>query len=239
VIHLDDSLAVIMANRPAGMIALHGPEAVPLALALTARMAMRGPVWVVDGGNRFDALWVADFLARRGAAPEPVLSRIRVSRAFTCHQMAERVLSLPAEGETEPLVMLYWLDTFYDENVPLAEARRLLNGMWPVLLRRSRAAPVVLVVRPPRSERVAERARFYSVCLQLSGQRVEASGGAAFPSPFTPWEGSGRTLGPPRDSGEGGDGGVEGASQTYRQEEIPWDAHWLPSPNNSNNPKGG
>jgi hypothetical protein len=172
---MNDSLAITIADRAAGVVVLHGAEAVPLGLALTARIGVRGPVWVVDGGNRFDALWVADYLARLGLAPEPVLARIRVSRAFTCHQMAERVLSLPAEGAAEPLVMLEWLDTFYDENVPLAEARRLLNGMWPALRRRSRACPVVLVVRPPRSERVAERERFYDACLRLADRRVETS----------------------------------------------------------------
>jgi hypothetical protein len=190
---MDDSLAIMMAQRPAGIVAVHGPDAVPMALALAARAGAHGPLWVIDGGNRFDALWVADYLARMGIAPEPALARIRVSRAFTCHQMAERVLSLPAEGQADPLLMLDWLDTFYDENVPLAEARRLLNRIWPVLRRRSCTAPVVLVVRRPRSERVAERGRFYHVCLELAGQCVEA--GLIIPHPPHPpllaWEGEG------------------------------------------------
>ncbi len=167
---------------PAGLAALYGPDAVPLALALTAQIALQRPVWVVDGGNRFDALWVAEYIASGGKPPEAILARIHVSRAFTCHQMAERILSLPdpgpdpgseaGAGEATPLVVLHLLDTFYDENVPLAEARRLLGALWPVLRRRSRSAPVAITLHPPRSERVADRAHFYSEILRRADRRV-------------------------------------------------------------------
>jgi len=157
-------------QAPAGLAALYGPDSVPLALALTAQIALRRPVWVIDGGNRFDALWLAEYAASGGHAPEPVLARINISRAFTCHQMAERILSLPAEAA--PLVILHLLDTFYDENVPITEARRLLNALWPVLRRRSRSVPVALTLRPPHSERVADREGFYSGILRRADRRV-------------------------------------------------------------------
>ena len=155
---------------PAGLAALYGPEAVPLALALTAQIALQRPVWVIDGGNRFDALWLAEYVARGGNAPEPVLARIRISRAFTCHQMAERILSLPPQAA--PLVILHLLDTFYDENVPITEARRLLNALWLPIRRRSRSVPVAITLRPPRSERVADRESFYSGILRRADRRV-------------------------------------------------------------------
>jgi hypothetical protein len=184
-------------QAPAGLAALYGPDAVPLALALTAQIALRRPVWVIDGGNRFDALWLAEYAARAGEAPEPVLSRINVSRAFTCHQMAERILSLPAEAA--PLVILHLLDTFYDENVPITEARRLLNALWPMLRRRSRSVPVALTVHPPRSERVADRECFYDGILRRADRRVgpEQDGRAADPPLrlFPLAEQDGRTAG--------------------------------------------
>jgi hypothetical protein len=187
-------------QAPAGLAALYGPDSVPLALALTAQIALRRPVWVIDGGNRFDALWLAEYIARAGQAPEPVLDRINVSRAFTCHQMAERILSLPAEAA--PLVILHLLDTFYDENVPITEARRLLNALWPVLRRRSRNVPVALTVHPPRSERVADRECFYDGILRRADRRVgpEQEGPAdAPPTPALPgFDLYGRTPGQTR-----------------------------------------
>lgn len=171
-------------QTPAGLAALYGPDSVPLALALTAQIALRRPVWVIDGGNRFDALWLAEYAARGGQAPEPVLARINVSRAFTCHQMAERILSLPAEAA--PLVILHLLDTFYDENVPITEARRLLNALWPVLRRRSRGVPVALTVHPPRSERVADRECFYAGILRRADRRVGPEDAGADGAPLAP-----------------------------------------------------
>src|SRR4030067_3686677 len=85
-----------------GLVALHGTALMPVALATIAGLAaQRGPVWVVDGGNSFDALWVARFLASStpgGPAPHLALARIHVSRAFSCHQLAERLLTLPVAG---------------------------------------------------------------------------------------------------------------------------------------------
>jgi hypothetical protein len=159
----------------AGLAALYGPNSVPLALALTAQIALQRTVWVIDGGNRFDALWLAEYIARAGRAPEPVLARINVSRAFTCHQMAERILSLPVPGSdagAAPLVVLHLLETFYDENVPITEARRLLNALWPALRRRSRSVPVAITLRPPHSERVADRESFYTGILRRADRRV-------------------------------------------------------------------
>jgi hypothetical protein len=192
---------------PAGLAALYGPDSVPLALALSAQIALQRPVWVVDGGNRFDALWVAEYIARGGRPPEPILARIHVSRAFTCHQMAERILSLPGPGpeggagEAAPLVVLHLLDTFYDENVPLAEARRLLSALWPALRRRSRSAPVALTLHPPRSERVADRAHFYTEILRRADRRVgpEDVGAGGYPPlqtlPLLPSLSPGKGLG--------------------------------------------
>ena len=196
---------------PAGLAALYGPDAVPLALALTAQIALQRPVWVVDGGNRFDALWVAEYIASSGKPPEVMLARIHVSRAFTCHQMAERILTLPSPGpeagldpgadlgseagagagvgagagEAAPLVVLQLLDTFYDENVPLAEARRLLGAIWSALRRRSRSAPVAVTLHPPRSARVADRAHFYSEILRRADRRVGPELTASPPAPLT------------------------------------------------------
>ena len=178
---------------PAGLAVLYGPDAVPLALALTAQIALQRPVWVIDGGNRFDALWLAEYVARGGNAPEPVLARIRISRAFTCHQMAERVLSLPPRAA--PLVILHLLDTFYDENVPITEARRLLNALWLPIRRRSRSVPVAITLRPPRSERVADRESFYSGILRRADRRVgpEREDGPPAMLPLPGFDSYGRT----------------------------------------------
>ncbi|HUF37628.1 MAG TPA: hypothetical protein VMN57_03825, partial [Anaerolineales bacterium] len=56
-------------------------------LALAARLALAGPLRVLDGGNSFDAFAVARHLRGHTPRVEPALDRIRVQRAFTCYQL--------------------------------------------------------------------------------------------------------------------------------------------------------
>jgi len=154
-----------------GLVALHGPGTLAIALSVIAQLAAcRGPVWVVDGGNCFDALWIARHLAASGLVPGPVLGRIHVSRAFTCHQLVERLLSL--SPYMCPLVVLGLLDTFYDENVRLPEVRRLLNRTWPALHSRSRTSLVAVTLQLPGTAAQEGRAQLYHTFVRLADRAV-------------------------------------------------------------------
>ena len=128
-----------------------------LLLALTALAAQGHTLRVFDGGNRFDGYFVAR-MARRfagnGAAKDPIdphatLSRIRLSRAFTCFQMADLIENTPVDPE--PLFILDLLSTFYDESVPLRDTKRLLSITIAHLKRLASAGPVVVGAREPRA----------------------------------------------------------------------------------------
>jgi hypothetical protein len=113
-------------------------------------------VRVFDGGNRFDGYFVAR-LARRlcqgttghAADPRAVLNRIRLSRAFTCFQLAELIENAPAGPE--PLFVLDLLTTFYDESVPLRDSERLLATTASHLKRLATVGPVIVGAREPRA----------------------------------------------------------------------------------------
>lgn len=117
-------------------------------LDLAARLAPAGPLCVLDGGNHFNAYLVARAVRRLTPRLEEALANIRLSRAFTCYQM----LALLAETQAgpAPLLVLDLLSTFYDESVPLPEARRLLEAAAQHLERLGRGGgPVVVSARPP------------------------------------------------------------------------------------------
>ena len=124
-------------------------------LAVATALAGRGqPVRVFDGGNRFDGYYVAR-LARQLASslhrptdPHELLGRMRLSRAFTCFQLAELIETAPAGPE--PLFVLELLATFYDESVPLADSERLLTTTIANLKRLAAAGPVVVGAREPQ-----------------------------------------------------------------------------------------
>jgi hypothetical protein len=106
----------------------------PLTAAAAAWGVARGlRVFVVDAANRFDPYQLAREGRKRGLRPEQVLSRVWVARAFTCHQLVQLVQeNLPVElaGVEKALVILLGpCSLFYDEQVPLAERRRLFRSL--------------------------------------------------------------------------------------------------------------
>jgi hypothetical protein len=138
-----------------------------LLTAITALAAKGQSLRVFDGGNRFEGYFVAR-LARRfslrsngndsanngttgiGAIdPHAVLSRIRLSRAFTCFQLAELIENTPPGPD--PLFVLDFLATFYDESVPLRDTERLLLTTISHFKRLAASGPVIVGAREPRS----------------------------------------------------------------------------------------
>ncbi len=113
-------------------------------LAAAGRLACRGPITILDGGNRCNVYTLARAV---GGRPE-ALERITLSRAFTCYQMAALLEDTPAG--TAPIILLDLLSTFYDETVSAFERRRLLNGCLTHLRRLSQGAGVVVSVCTPR-----------------------------------------------------------------------------------------
>jgi len=117
---------------------------------LVARLASRGSVRLLDGGNRFDVykcnLAVGQELGGRTAELPAVLERIHLSRAFTCYQLVALLQGTPAESV--PTLVLDLLSTFYDENVPTEESLRLLQECIAHLRRLNQLAPVAVSIRP-------------------------------------------------------------------------------------------
>ena len=83
----------------------------------------------VDGGNSVDPHGIVRAAKRVGLARLEILPRIRVARAFTCHQMATLLIDRLEEAVTESdarLVVLSCLpELFLDEGVPYGEAHQL------------------------------------------------------------------------------------------------------------------
>jgi hypothetical protein len=117
-------------------------RATGLLLDLSAELAARGPLLVLDGGNRFNAYPVA----RRLRSPQ-ALAQLRVARAFTCFQMLALLQTTDTEGCA--LLVLDPLATFNDENVPAAERQYTFRGCVAELTRLSRRpVGIGLIDRP-------------------------------------------------------------------------------------------
>jgi hypothetical protein len=134
-----------------GLLVIAAPfAATQPMLILAARLALHGPLRVIDAGNRFNAYRVALTIRRLTAGdPAPWLRRIAIARAFTCHQVAALLEQTPTQPAV-PVLVIDLLDTFYDESAPLPERRRLLRTCLSHLRALSCPAPVVASLRPPQ-----------------------------------------------------------------------------------------
>ncbi len=123
------------------------------AAILIAGLARQGPVTVLDCGNRFAAYRLMQELRLRLPNPMPAILRVYVRRAFTCYQVQTLLGGTPSRAQ--PHILLDLLSTFYDENVSLPEAHRLLESCLRQVERLNQAGPVLVTLAPPP---IAERA---------------------------------------------------------------------------------
>jgi hypothetical protein len=121
------------------------PAGIEPLLELTACLAERGILYVLDGGNSFQGYRLASIAKRRSSEYASLLSRVMLSRVFTCYQMS----TLLEEGDfgAVPILLYDLLATFYDQSVRVTDRRRLLNTCLARLRGLSRRAPVVIWVK--------------------------------------------------------------------------------------------
>jgi hypothetical protein len=121
-------------------------------IELAARLALRGPLLILDCGNRANPLWLARELRRRTNDPVGALCNIRSARAFTCYQVVtllEQTAGLPLQ---QPVLIFDLLATFYDESVSYREGRMLLDYAIQRIQTIHQNAPVVASAAPPPNE---------------------------------------------------------------------------------------
>ena len=128
------------AAPPGKLYCVHGssPGVFRLSLTAAAHALLKDvPITLVDGTNRFDVYYLAEFARRQRPDPGRILEHIFVSRAFTCYQM-EAVITerLPAflKKKRSPIAIIFGLlDTFYDEQAPLFEVQASLQRIIAAL----------------------------------------------------------------------------------------------------------
>ncbi len=141
------ALSGLKPGRITVMLAPHAARA--LLLEGAARLALHHTVRVLDGGNQFNAYNVARSIRRYTADLEPTLARIHLARAFTCYQVETLISGAAMQVKpTQVTFILDMLSTFNDENVPLAERKRLLERIRLALRAIARQSILVIGLRP-------------------------------------------------------------------------------------------
>lgn len=165
---------------PADIILVYGKPAssvIYLALYMAfAGTARRMPVVFLDGGNSFDPYLISKLARRTGFRPEDLLSRMYISRAFTCHQMqalvVDRLEGAFQKYSTTIAIVSGLLDTFFDQDVPFNEAYALLQTVMAEFVRLAGHGARILLACPDTHLPLASRQKTYVSLLKKASRKV-------------------------------------------------------------------
>lgn len=143
------SLSLFGCEREGGLSLLYGhPQVNSLAQRLLARPLSQGyGVTVLDAGNLFDPYLISRMAQGMGREPREFLSKILISRSFTCHQthaLVAKVASLHPHL-SRIILVLGCLTTFYDEEISLGERATLFKKTLALLRETSQRGAGVFV----------------------------------------------------------------------------------------------
>ena len=126
-------------------------------------------IGVIVGNNRLDVRAIAQLAQRHGLDPRPILARIDMSRAETCHQLHQCIATLSDEQVKawHALYVLGFMENFYDETPKEHEAKWLLVQSLKKLHELTRRGLLILLTLSAPKQKGREH------FLQLVAQRVD------------------------------------------------------------------
>jgi hypothetical protein len=152
----------VLWRTQAGLLLLAGPAFVlDVGTTLAGWVVLSGlTVLYVDGANAFDPYILSRLARDAGQPPKAIMQRLRLSRAFTCHQLetliADRLPGAIAEYRPGLVVISGWSHLFHDENVPAREAFRLFQNTARRIRALAEAGQPILATHPeePATQRL-------------------------------------------------------------------------------------
>jgi hypothetical protein len=165
--------------RPGRGVLLWGEHLRAIAAAAAVWGVTReAPVLVVDAANRFDPYRLVREAVHGHLSPQEVLSRVRVARAFTSHQLVRLLQeTFPARLAPGSLVLVLGpVSLFYDEQVPWSERCRLFQDLVHLLTRLKLQSALLLL--QPLLPRAAANRRFGRLLAPVMDYFVEVDNGA-------------------------------------------------------------
>ena len=147
---------------------------------LIAMTALRGPLTIIAGNEWLPTYQVPKMLRRYTTAVKETLDQVHLARAFTCYQMMDILEN--TSPIREPLLVINFLYTFYDQNIGLDVRMRILEQCIQVLKTLPISRPVAMLIqRMPKKHKEYEE--FYPLLESMAHEivNVEAQADVAPP----------------------------------------------------------
>ena len=117
---------------------------------LIARLILKGPLLVVSGDEWLPAFALPRIIRGQTAAVREVMNRLHTVRASTCYRLFDSLATIPARGE--PILVMGFLHTFYDTDIPLRTRLFRLRECCRELKRLASHRPVIVMIQAREAE---------------------------------------------------------------------------------------
>jgi hypothetical protein len=117
---------------------------------LIARLILSGPLFVLSGDEWLPAFTLPRIIREQTTRIREIMSRLYTARASTCHRLFDSLANIPSKGE--PILVLDFLHTFYDTDVPLRVRLFRLRDCCRELRRLAFYRPVIVLTQEMTGE---------------------------------------------------------------------------------------
>ena len=117
---------------------------------LIANLILNGPLFVISGDEWLPAFLLPRILRGRTTEIRTILNRLHSARASTCYRLFDSLANIPSKGE--PILIMDFLHTFYDPDIPLRTRLFRLRECCRELKRLAFDRPVIVMTQEMEGE---------------------------------------------------------------------------------------
>ena len=139
------NLTVDLTNRRGLTLILTRDRAHQSKTSLIASLILSGPLFVLSGDEWLPSYVLPRLIRERTTEVKRIMDRLYTARASTCHRLFDSLANIPSKGE--PILVLDFLHTFYDEDVPLRVRLFRLRDCCRELKRLAFHRPVIVMTQ--------------------------------------------------------------------------------------------
>ena len=112
---------------------------------LVVVLCLRGPLYILAGSDWLPGYDLTRLIRHRTPEVGQTLKHVRMARAFTCYQLLDLIVN--TRPDEEPLLILDFLNTFLNDDIPLPVRFRVLRQCCDHLHRLAFRKPVAVLVQ--------------------------------------------------------------------------------------------
>jgi hypothetical protein len=117
---------------------------------LIASLILKGPLFVLSGDEWLPSFVLPRMLRGRTTDIKAITGRLRTVRASTCYRLFDSLATTESKGE--PILVMDFLHTFYDDDIPLRTRLFKLRECCRELMRLAFYRPVIVMTQEREGE---------------------------------------------------------------------------------------